>query len=281
MSLSFTKVRSVAELLSRLAEPGAQILCGGTDLVVKMRGGQASPAHLLDVSDLPELLHLDWTNTELSVGAAVPFSNLLAQEAVQERFPILALVLSKLGSVQIRSRGTFGGNLVNASPAADSAIALLVLDARLVLTSGRGDRTLPVEEFLRGPGKTALEPGEFVRSVVLPIPDPRLVASFRKVGRRKALTIAIASLGALLRIDKGRVVEARLAAGSVAPTPLRLRRVEERIAGKKLTPELIEEARALARDSVSPIDDVRSSATYRRGVTADLVARLLEESLHA
>jgi xanthine dehydrogenase FAD-binding subunit len=281
MSLSFTKVRSIEELLPLLEGPGAQILCGGTDLVVKMRGGQANPSHLLDLSDLPELVGVAWTEDSLEVGAAVPFADLLGRQTVRDRLPILALVLSKLGSVQIRSRGTFGGNLVNASPAADSVVALLLLDARVTLTSAHGDRTLAVEEFLLGPGKTTLARGEFLRSVTLPIPDSRLVASFHKVGRRKALTIAIASLGALLHVADGRVLEARLAAGSVAPTPLRLRKVEERLTGRKLTPSVIAEARTLAAQSVSPIDDVRAGAAYRREVTADLVARLLEESLHA
>ena len=281
MSLSFTKVRSIEELLPLLEQPGAQILCGGTDLVVKMRGGQATPQHLLDLSDLPELVGVAWTEDSLEVGAAVPFADLLGRQTVRDRLPILALVLSKLGSVQIRSRGTFGGNLVNASPAADSVVALLLLDARVTLTSAHGDRTLAVEEFLLGPGKTALARSEFVRSLTLPIPDPRLAASFHKVGRRKALTIAIASLGALLHVEDGRVLKARLAAGSVAPTPLRLRKVEERLTGRKLTPSVIAEARTLAAQSVSPIDDVRAGAAYRREVTADLVARLLEESLHA
>ncbi|MGD0015106.1 MAG: FAD binding domain-containing protein [Bryobacteraceae bacterium] len=200
--------------------------------------------------------------------------------AVRERLPILALVLGKLGSAQIRNRGTLGGNLVNASPAADSVIALLLLDAEVVLASRQGERSLPVEGFLLGPGKTALARGEFVRSVRIPIPEGALAPYFHKIGRRKALTISIASLGALLRVEKGRVKEARLAVGSVAPTPLRLRRVEDLVRGRRLTPQLIAEARALAAQSVSPIDDVRASGAYRRDVTADLVARLLEDSLH-
>jgi CO/xanthine dehydrogenase FAD-binding subunit len=281
MSTEFTKVASVEELLERLAEPGARILCGGTDLLVKMRGGLVLPSRLLDVSDLPELRGLSEKDGAIEIGAAVPFSEILANEVVRDRLPILALVLSKLGSVQIRNRGTLGGNLVNASPAADSAIALLLLDARLSLTSARGDRSLALEEFLLGPGKTALGPGEFVRSIQVPIPDPPLAPSFRKVGRRKALTIAIASVGALTAAKNGVFEEVRLAAGSVAPTPLRLRKVEEIVRGKRLTPDLVAQARALTAQSVSPIDDVRSSAAYRREVTADLVARLLEESLHA
>ncbi len=277
MDLKFTRVRSTDELLDGLRDPGARILCGGTDLLVKMRGGQVRPTHLLDAADLPALRGLKWSADGLEVGAAEPYANLLADPAIRERLPILTLVLEKLGSVQIRSRGTFGGNLVNASPAADSVIALLLLDAELTLTSHQGDRSLTAERFLLGPGKTALAQGEFVRLVRIPIPDPRLTPYFHKIGRRKALTIAIASLGALFRVHNGRVEEARLAAGSVAPTPLRLRRVEGLLQGRELSSGLIEEARTLAAQSVSPIDDVRASGAYRREVTADLVARLLRE----
>jgi len=280
MSLEFTKVRSIDELLDHLADPGARILCGGTDLLVKMRGGLMRPTRLLDISDLTDMRGLAWGERALEVGAAVPYADLLGDRAVRERLPILALVLGKLGSAQIRNRGTLGGNLVNASPAADSVIALLLLDAEVVLASRQGERSLPVEGFLLGPGKTALARGEFVRSVRIPIPEGALAPYFHKIGRRKALTISIASLGALLRVEKGRVKEARLAVGSVAPTPLRLRRVEDLVRGRRLTPQLIAEARALAAQSVSPIDDVRASGAYRRDVTADLVARLLEDSLH-
>ncbi len=281
MSTEFTKVASVEELLARLDEPGARILCGGTDLLVKMRGGLVLPSRLLDVSDLPELRGLSEKDGAIEIGAAVPFSEILANEVVRDRLPILALVLSKLGSVQIRNRGTLGGNLVNASPAADSAIPLLLLDAEVILRSRAGERRVPAEAFFLGPGRTALAAGEVVRAVSIPISRADLVPSFHKIGRRKALIIAIASVGALTAAKNGVFEEVRLAAGSVAPTPLRLRKVEEIVRGKRLTPDLVAQARALTAQSVSPIDDVRSSAAYRREVTADLVAHLLEESLHA
>lgn len=276
MSREFVKVTSIDVLLERLKAPDTAILCGGTDLIVKMKSGLADPKCLLDISDLEPLREIRDEDGRICIGTAVTESELLESPLIQQRLPLLSQVLSKLGSIQIRNRGTLGGNLVNASPAADSAIPLLLYDAEVVLQSADGERSLRTEEFLLGPGKTALGKGEFLREIVIPIPRADYTPFYHKVGRRKALTIAIASVGALLRMSDGAIEEIRLAAGSVAPTPIRLRRVEERMTGESLTPELIEEARALTADSVSPITDVRASADYRRTVTADLVTSFLE-----
>ena len=276
MSREFVKVPSIDALLEELQAPDAAILCGGTDLVVKMRSGFTDPKRLLDISDLEPLRGIREEEGRIVIGSAATETELLESPLVRQRLPLLREVLLKLGSVQIRNRGTLGGNLVNASPAADSAVPLLLHDAVVILQSETGERSFRVEAFLLGPGKTALEKGEFVREIVLPAPRRDYKSFFYKVGRRKALTIAIASVGALLCLNDGAVEEIRLAAGSVAPTPIRLRRVEERITGNRLAPELIEAARSLTAESVSPITDVRADADYRRAVTADLVAAFLE-----
>ena len=281
MSLQYLRVNSTEELLAHLGQPGAAILCGGTDLLVKMRSGLLSPTLLLDVSELDPLREIRKTDDRIDIGAAVTESELLTSEVIWEHLPLLSIVLAKLGAVQIRNRGTLGGNVVNASPAADSAIPLLLYAAEVVLESSHGERRLPIESFFLGPGKTALATGEFVREFSIPVPNVRFTPFFHKVGRRRALTIAIASLGALLRMQDEVIEEIRLAVGSVAPTPLRLQKVETRLTGERLTEALIEEARELAARSVSPIDDVRATADYRRTVIADLLERLLEEALHA
>ena len=280
MSRQYLRVNSIEELLAHLNDPGAMILCGGTDLVVKMRNGLISPQILLDISELAALRDIRVVADGIQIGAAVTVSEILASAIVREHFPLLTLVLAKLGSIQIRNRATLGGNLINASPAADSAVPLLLFNTEIILTSTHGERRLPVEDFFLGPGKTALTQGEFLQAILIPLVDPELSPFFRKVGRRKALTIAIASLGALLKVKGVVVEEARFAACSVAPTPIRLRPVEEMLNGEKLTLGLIEEARKIAYQSVSPIDDIRASADYRRNVTADLLARLLEGVLH-
>jgi len=274
----YVRVASVPDLLEALRDDGAAVLAGGTDLLVKMHAGLLSADLLVDISDLAALRGVSETAGRIEIKAATPAEDLIASELIRERLPMLATVLRRLGSVQIRNRGTLGGNLVNASPAADGAVALLLYDAEVVLTGPSGDRVLPVEEFLVGPGRTSLERGEFVREIRVPAPERTLLGFFHKVGKRRAMTIAIASVGALLEIENGRIREARIAAGSVAPVPLRLRRVEDRLHSADLTDETIEAAKRLAATSVSPIDDVRASAAYRRAVVGDLVARALRSA---
>lgn len=276
--MQYVRVSSLEEIISQLDEPGVAILCGGTDLLVKIRQGLLQPERLVDVSDVQDLRGIRMIDGILEIGAATPQEDLLRSQAVLEHLPLLRHVLRTLGSPQIRNRGTLGGNLVNASPAADSAIPLLLYDAELALRSVEGERCTSVESFLVGPGRKALRPGEFVRSIRVPIPQGEPAAFFHKVGRRRALTIAIASIGSLIRMDGGVVVEARLAAGSVSPVPLRLRAVEELLVGARLDAETIAGAREAARATVSPISDVRATADYRRDVVGDLVARALRSA---
>jgi CO/xanthine dehydrogenase FAD-binding subunit len=273
--MRYQRVADEAELLAALSDPSAAILSGGTDLLVKIRGGLVHPGLLVDVGRLPTLRGIRRTGDAIEIGAAVPESEVLASPVVLDALPLLATALRALGSVQIRNRGTLGGNLVNASPAADSAIPLLLYDAELVLVGDSGERTVPLEGFIVGPGRTALGSGEFVRTVRVPIPKTAYGAFYHKVGKRRALTIAIASLGALLQTEGGRIAEARFAAGSVAPTPTRLRAVEAHLRGAPLTDEAIAEAKRLAIEAVSPISDVRATAEYRSRVVGDLVARAL------
>jgi len=275
----YVRVETVPEILDSLREDGACLLAGGTDLIVKMRSSLAAPTLLIDISNVASLQGVVEADGVIEIGATTPEEDLLASPILRDRLPLLTTVLRVLGSVQIRTRGTLGGNLVNASPAADSAVPLLLYDAEVVLVGRERERVLPVERFLLGPGKTDLEPGEFVRAVRVPIPQEPFTPFFHKVGKRRALTIAIASIGGLIRLERKRVLEARFAAGSVAPVPLRLRQVEEALRGTVLDEETLRAASQLAKDSVSPISDVRASADYRRSVVGSLVARALQSAL--
>ena len=277
--MRYHRVADETELTAALSDPTAAILSGGTDLLVKIRGGIVRPGLLLDVSRMPTLQGIRRTESEIEIGAAVAESDILASPAVREALPLLGTALSTLGSVQIRNRGTLGGNLVNASPAADSAIPLLLYDAELDLIGPGGQRTVPLDRFFLGPGKTALDPGEFIRTIRVPISGAEYRAFYHKVGKRRALTIAIASLGALIRVDEGPVTEARFAAGSVAPTPVRLRTVEKHLLNAVLNEDAIEEARRLAIEGVSPISDIRAKAEYRSQVIGELVVRALNSCL--
>jgi len=273
----YVKIRTVPELLEHIEEPGARILCGGTDLVVKMRSGAIDPQVLLDISDTQELRGIEEKDGQVVIGAATTVSEIIADPVVEGKLPLLQTVLRTLGSTQIRNRATLGGNLVNASPAADSAIPLLLYGAEATISGVHGDRRLSIEDILVAPGKVALEKNEFVRSLSIPIPQTTFKPFFHKVGRRKAMIIAIASLGALISMEDGKIDEIRLAAGSVAPRPIRLRELEAELTGKKVSSELIEQGKAMAMSSVSPIDDVRASADYRREVIGELVARVLRD----
>jgi len=277
--MRYQRVTDEAELLAALTEPNAAILSGGTDLLVRMRNGLVHPDLLLDVSRIPTLQGIRQTESSIEIGAAITEGEILASPTVCVTLPLLATALRSLGSVQIRNRGTLGGNLVNASPAADGAVPLLLYDAELDLVGREGERTVPLDGFFLGPGETALGSGEFVRTIRMPIPKTEYRTFYRKVGRRRALTIAIASLGALILVEDGLVADARIAAGSVAPIPIRLRAVEERLRGTSSTEADADEAAHLAMAAVSPISDVRSTAEYRTRVIGNLATRALQSCL--
>jgi len=272
----YQRVANEQELLEGLAQPGAVILCGGTDLLIKMRTGMIQPELLLDVMHVESLHGIRVDGSNIEIGAATLESDIIHSSLVSEHVPLLGTVLRQLGSVQIRNRGTLGGNIVNASPAADSVIPLLLYDSEIQIASSEGERWIRLEDFFTGPGRTTLESGEFVRTIRLPIPSDEFSPFFHKVGKRNALTIAIASLGTLICLDGGVIRELRVAAGSVAPTPLRLREVEEQLTGRTIEQTLITEARELAVNSISPISDIRASANYRKNVIGDLLIRALQ-----
>ena len=273
--MDYVRVGSLAELGDALDRDGATLIAGGTDLMVKMRAGSVHPRLLVDISRVDALREISTRPSGLTIGSAALVAEILAAPAVSTNYPLLTSVLRSLGSTQIRNRATLGGNLANASPAADSALALLAYDARVTLARAGTERSLPLHEFFLGPGRTALRPGEYIRSVDLPTPRTDWDVFFHKVGRRRALTIAITSVAGLIALRGRAVVDVRLTAGSVAPTPIRLRAVEDLVRGRELDEEHIAAAHAAALREVSPIDDVRATALYRRTVTADLVARFL------
>jgi len=273
----YKRPESTDELLEALEEPGALIVCGGTDVMVKLRSGLVAPRALVDVSRLGALRGIREEEDHVVIGAATTESEALDSDIIRRRFPLLVAALEKLGSVQIRNRGTLGGNLVNASPAADGVIPLLLHEAEVVLASRGGYRRMPVEEFVVAPGKTQLREAEYLQEIRVPVAGDDLIGRFHKVGRRRALTIAIASLGMLCALREGRITWIRFAAGSVAPSPLRLREAEEILRDTVPDAACIARAREAAEAAVSPIDDLRGPATYRRTVIGRLVAAFLEE----
>jgi len=271
--VEIVKPRDLGEAISLVRE-GGMPLAGGTDVFVRIRKGFWNPPFLVYIGELPELRALEIRDDGVEIGAAVTHAELLRSE-VSRRIPIFKLVLEKLGAPAIREMGTIGGNVANASPAGDTLIPLYLLGARVNLVGPDGERSLPIEEFILGPGKTALEEGELIKSLWVPFPegDPR--AYFHKVGRRRALYIAVLSLGALLWLEGDVIREARLALGAVAPTVVRPRAVEERLPGRRLVREELEPLCGDLSAATRPITDVRGPDWYRRETAGRLLLGLL------
>ncbi len=272
--VEIVKPRDLREAISLVRE-GGMPLAGGTDVFVRIRKGFWDPPFLVYIGELPELRGVEIRDDGAEVGAAVTHAELLRSE-LSQRLPILKLVLEKLGAPAIREMGTIGGNVANASPAGDTLIPLYLLEAQVNLVGPDGERSLPVEEFVLGPGKTALERGELIKSFWIPFPEGKPKAYFHKVGRRRSLYIAVLSLGALLWLEGDVIREARLALGAVAPTVVRPRKVEEELRGRRLSRGDLEPLCAELSAATSPITDIRGPDWYRRKAAGRLLLGLLE-----
>lgn len=259
-----------------LLDDGVQIMAGGTDLLVRRRDAPAFDVALLE--GVAELGGIGEADGCARLGAGATHARLARHPLVRERLPVLAQALETLGSPLIRNMGTLGGNIVTASPAGDCLPPLYALDAQVELASRHGSRRLPLAELITGPGRVGLAPGEIVAAVLAPLPAATARQHFEKVGRRDALAIAVVSLAAVIDLDaQGRVVQARLAVGSVGPTPLRCPAAEAELIGQRLTRPVLTAAGERIRAAISPIDDIRATSEYRRQVAGRLPLRLADE----
>lgn len=270
------------QLLEDLPE-NSSVLAGGTDLFVQIRNGKRRCGHVVDISRIETLKEIELINGTLRMGAAVTHEELVNSPVVQRTSPVLVAACNSIGAPSIRNRGTIGGNLANASPAADSAPPLLVMDARLKLASIHSEREISAVDFFTGPGKTCLNHNEMIKSISVRTPTEKRSASvFVKMGKRNALACAIASVAVFLSVDESgsHISQARIALGSLAPTPFRAFKAEQMLVGRDIHPELIKEASRCASNLTSPITDVRATADYRRKVAGILVERALLDAFH-
>lgn len=283
--------RSVGEATEALAREGARVLAGGTDLLNAIKTNLVHPRLLVYILGIEELKKLSWNGRAggadaggagngdgtLSIGAAVRLADLEYDLKVAEAFPALVEAVRVIGGTQIRNMATLSGNLANASPGADTPPVLLVLGAQVEIAGPGGTRRLALEGFFTGPKRTVLEPGEMLRAVLVPRPPAASGAAFRRLGR-VSLDIAKINCAAWLARDGERIATARVAFGSVAPTPVRAPGVEAALVGQKGGETLFRQAAELAGADIAPITDVRSTDAYRRQVAAVLLREALQEA---
>ena len=250
-------------------------IAGGTDLLPLMRDRAIAVEDIVDIQGLHELKGITVEDGALRIGALTTLTEVLESPLVAEKAPALREAVSHIGSVQTRNQGTLAGNLCNASPAADSAPALMVLGAQARVISPRGIRMVPVQELFAGPKMNSLGKDEFVTELLIPELPSGSGAAFEKLGRRKGITLAVVNAAAYIAMDGKKCVDARIALGAIAATPIRLPEVEATFISKELTPEAIEESSRACYARVSPVDDVRASAEYRREIACVLVKRAI------
>jgi CO/xanthine dehydrogenase FAD-binding subunit len=270
-----SNLQSVLALMDR--EPGKWTpIAGGTDLMVLYAGGKLSAGQLVSIWNLPELRGIQVLPDEVRIGAGSTYTDLRQSEIISSEFPLLATAAAFTGGIANQNRGTLGGNIVNASPAADSLPALLVYEATLDLVAARGEREVPYVQFHHGYKRHALAQGELIRTIRLPRKYSTYYSFARKVGARKAQAISKVCIAALAKVENRKVMDARVALGSIAPVPLRLTETERVLVGQRPDPALARVAAQTVARQIQPIDDIRSTTRYRTAVAANLVAEFVE-----
>ena len=277
--IKYLKPRTLEEVIELLTKiRGSRVLAGGTDLLVDLKTGRVSAEALVDIGAIRELRGVEDLGDRIRIGAATRLQEIVESDVVARELPLLRNAVESVGSWQIRNLATVGGNLCNASPAADTAPPLLAYEAELVIVGPRGTRAVPITKFFTGYRRTALEEGEILKEIVI---GKRAWSgwSYIKLGRRSSFTLSIVSVAVLTSTRGGVLEDVRIALGSVAPTPIRAYRAEGYLRGREVSLEVLERAAEIAREEVSPIDDVRASAWYRREMVYRLTLDALKTSL--
>jgi len=261
-------VEGVIELLLKY-KGKARLLAGGTDLVVRIKDGLEFPEAVIDIKGLTELGKLEFKNNRLFIGSLVTFNDLIDSKVVEEKFPLLWESSKTVASMGIRNRATIVGNICSAVPSLDSGPALLVYEANVVVKGSEGERIIPILDWFLGPRKTALNADEFVYGITISLPEKKNGGSYVKLGRYNGEDLAQVGLG-ILALEGN---EYRLAFCAVGPLPGRAKKIEALLNGKSLTDSLIEEAKNLVPEEISPITDVRATKEYRLHVAKIMFER--------
>ncbi len=276
-SFNYFRPQTLSELKEHLNKPGARILAGGTDIIPRMRQGRFSAPVLVDTSGVRTLHFIEDQGHEIVLGALTTHQEIANSALLRNVNPALSAAAESIGCIQTRCRGTLGGNLANASPAADTVPPLLVYDAAILLQSLEAERRISLEDFLIGPGQTCLQPGEFIHSVSFSPLSGSWGAAFIKVGKRSGMSVSVVNAAAVIILDEtGSIGDARIALGSVAPVVTRCRNAEKSLLGEKPQRALFKEISEACREEINPITDIRSTQEYRLHSAAVIIRRALE-----
>ncbi len=278
----YLKPKTIAEALSFLAQyqGKARLIAGGTDLIPQLKGRLVKlPQYIIDLKEIPNLDHISYDETKgLTIGALATIKAVIDSTVIRDKFSVLSQAAENMASPQVRNRGTIAGNICNAVPSADSAPALLVLEARLKLVGPKGERMVDIGGFFTGPNQTVLD-GEILVEIQIPTPPPNSKGVYLKLGPRKAMDLAVVGVAILVVPDNGKFQDVRIALESVAPTPIRAKKAEAVLEGQAFDDKLIGKAAQTAASEAKPIDDHRASAEYRRDMVEILVKRALKQAI--
>ncbi len=273
------------DVLKKLQEHGsrAKLLAGGTDLVLALKKKSIAPTNLICLHKVKELDYVRKVDSQVRIGALTTFNTIAHHEIIREFFPLLSEAAGLIGSWQVRNVATVGGNLCTASPAADSATALLALDATVIIADAGGETVLPLASFFRGPGETVLRQDQLLKEIVINIPKGRSYGCYLKLMRRKAVDLAVVGVAfqGMLNTTGDRLDRVAIGLGGVAPTPIRASSAESILAGLSYddATDSLDEVGRKALESARPISDVRASAAYRRAIVEAYVQQAGERSL--
>lgn len=279
----YKKVSTFEETLRLLSEnrEEAKVLAGGTNLLILMKQKFLNPRILIDVKEIPGAgdIHCD-PKEGLTIGPLATIESIETSEVIQKGFRVISEAAGLLGSIQIRLRATLGGNLCHASPSADMAPCLIALGARVRIAGGQGERWIPLEDFFAGPGKTVLQANELLTSIRVPKVPPRTGCAYVKHSIRKAIEPGIVNVAVTLTLGESgeNCAEIKIALGAVAPIPMRARKAEDRLRGRKLNEASLEEAASLASEEARPITDVHGSAEYRKAMVGAVTMQSIKQA---
>jgi carbon-monoxide dehydrogenase medium subunit len=279
-AINYETPKTVAEAVKLLAAHGEKALplSGGTDLIIQLRAGTRRPEFVVDVKQIPELLRISFSLQHgLHLGATVSCIEIHENADMRRYYPGLTEAAHLIGSLQIQSRASVGGNLCNGSPAADATPALIALGAKARVVGPQGERVVPVETFCTAPGRTVLRPGDLLVEFLIDAPAKHSSDAYLRFIPRNEMDIAVVGVGGALTLDLGddRVVDARIALGAVGPTPIFAVEASKSLIGKKFDDAAVENAARLAISAATPIDDMRGTAEFRRHVVGVLTRRVL------